>query len=66
MNKYGFFWKTMELCAWDNEGNDMLVLEPVIDYLSKKPDIPICSFWWSAVLFFISFLTAGYGKFLAA
>lgn len=38
MNKYGFFWKTMELCAWDNEGNDMLVLEPVIDYLSQKPD----------------------------
>ena len=44
MNKYGFFWKTMELCAWDNEGNDMLVLEPVIDYLSKKPDSKIYKF----------------------
>ena len=28
--------------------------------------IPICSFWWSAVLFLLSFLTAGYGIFLAA
>lgn len=34
----------MELCAWDNEGNDMLVLEPVIDYLSKKPDSKSISF----------------------
>ena len=44
MDKYTFFWKTMELCDWDHEGNDDLVLEPVIKYLSSKEDAEIFEF----------------------
>ena len=44
MDKYTFFWKTMELCDWEREGNDDLVLEPVIKYLSSKEDAEIFEF----------------------
>ena len=35
IEKYGFFWTTMELCDWKMEGDDDKVLEPVIKHLSK-------------------------------
>lgn len=44
MDKYDFFWKTMELCDWDKAGDDMMVLEPVIDYLSRQSDRKIHMF----------------------
>ena len=44
MDKYVFFWKTMELCDWDKAGDDMMVLEPVIDYLSRQSDRKIHMF----------------------
>ncbi len=44
MEKYNLFWKTMELCDWNNEGNDELVLLPVIKYLSLKDDEYIFKF----------------------
>ena len=44
MDKYTFFWKTMELCDWEHEGDDELVLEPVIKYLSTKDDAEIFEF----------------------
>ncbi len=44
MSKYDFFWHTMELCDWDHEGNDDLVLFPVIKYLSSKDDSEIFEF----------------------
>jgi hypothetical protein len=44
MDKYTFFWKTMELCDWEHEGDDELVLEPVIKYLSTKDDMGIFEF----------------------
>lgn len=43
-DKYDFFWKTMELCDWDNEGDDELVLMPVINYLASKDDHEIFEF----------------------
>ena len=43
-NQYGFFWQTMQLCDWDQEGNDMLVLKPVIEFLSKQKDRKIFLF----------------------
>ena len=36
--EYNFFWTTMELCDWDQEGDDDKVLKPVIEYLSKQED----------------------------
>lgn len=42
--KYDFFWNTMELCDWENEGNDDKVLEPVIQYLTKQDDSLIFKF----------------------
>lgn len=39
-----FFWKTMEKCAWQYEGDDEKVLEPVISYLSKQSDDLIFQF----------------------
>ncbi len=42
--KYDFFWKTMELCDWDKEGDDDLVLKPVVEYLSKQDDSAIFEF----------------------
>ena len=44
MDKYEFFWNTMELCDWDHEGNDELVLQPVIEFLSSKEDSEIFGF----------------------
>ena len=41
MDKYAFFWKTMELCDWEHEGDDDRVLKPVIKYLSSKEDSDI-------------------------
>ena len=35
IEKYGFFWTTMELCDWKMEGDDDKVLKPVIKHLSK-------------------------------
>ena len=36
IEKYGFFWTTMELCDWKMEGDDDKVLRPVIKYLWKQ------------------------------
>lgn len=44
MNKYQFFWNTMELCDWDTEGDDDTVLRPVIEHLSKQTDDLIFEF----------------------
>lgn len=33
--EYNFFWTTMELCDWDQEGDDDKVLKPVIEYLES-------------------------------
>lgn len=44
MDKYQFFWETMELCNWDKEGDDDLVLQPVIEYLAKQDDEDIFRF----------------------
>ena len=42
--EYNFFWTTMELCNWDQEGDDDKVLKPVIEYLSKQEDYIIFEF----------------------
>ncbi len=44
MDKYELFWSTMELCNWDNEGNDDKVLFPVIKHLSEADDETIFKF----------------------
>lgn len=44
MKKYDFFWKTIELCDWNHEGDDDLVLLPVINYLASKEDSDIFEF----------------------
>ena len=38
MNKFQFFWDTMELCDWSHEGDDGQVLRPVIQYLAQQED----------------------------
>lgn len=38
MDKYKFFWDTMELCNWELEGEDDKVLTPVVEYLSGQED----------------------------
>lgn len=38
LDKFQLFWNTMELCDWDNEGDDDKVLKPVIEYLSTQSD----------------------------
>ncbi len=38
------FWKIMELCDWDNEGDDDKVLKPVIEHLASKGDKTIFEF----------------------
>ncbi len=43
-DKFQLFWNTMELCDWDNEGNDDKVLKPVIEYLSTQNDDTIFEF----------------------
>ncbi|MCI9515029.1 MAG: DUF4240 domain-containing protein [Oscillospiraceae bacterium] len=44
MDKFRFFWATMDLCDWSEEGNDDKVLAPVIDYLSRQDDSVIYHF----------------------
>lgn len=44
LDKFQFFWNTMELCDWDNEGDDGKVLKPVIEYLSTQSDDTIFEF----------------------
>lgn len=44
IEKYNFFWTTMELCDWTKEGDDEKVLKPVIKYLSKQDDSVIFEF----------------------
>lgn len=44
MKTYDLFWKTMELCDWENEGDDELVLAPVINYLASREDDDIFEF----------------------
>lgn len=36
--RYNFFWKTMERCDWDFEGDDDKILAPVITYLAEQGD----------------------------
>lgn len=43
-SKFQLFWSTMELCDWDNEGDDDKVLKPVIEYLSCQSDSVIFEF----------------------
>lgn len=38
------FWKTMELCDWDKEGDDEQVLEPLVQHLSEQSDDEIFEF----------------------
>lgn len=42
--KYDFFWRTMELCDWNKEGNDDQVLSPVIAHLAAQDDQAIFDF----------------------
>lgn len=43
-NKYQFFWNTMKLCDWSYEGDDELVLMPVIRFLAQQEDNSIYRF----------------------
>ncbi|MDE7424708.1 MAG: DUF4240 domain-containing protein [Lachnospiraceae bacterium] len=43
-NKFQPFWNIMELCDWNNEGEDDKVLKPVIEYLSRQSDHAIFEF----------------------
>ena len=38
------FWKILDKLDWNNEGDDDLVLKPVIKYLSKLKDEEIFAF----------------------
>ena len=38
VEKYLFFWNTMEQCDWSKEGDDDLVLRPVAEYLAGQDD----------------------------
>ena len=44
MEKFKFFWDTMQLCDWRFEGDDHRVLEPVIKFLSQQSDDKIFLF----------------------
>lgn len=44
MEKFQFFWDTMALCDWDKEGDDELVLLPVVRYLAAQEDEVIFRF----------------------
>ena len=44
MEKYKFFWNSIKLCDWGHEGDDDLVLQPVIQYLASKDDSDIFEF----------------------
>lgn len=38
------FWQLIELCDWDEEGNDTKVIEPCVEALSALTDEDICGF----------------------
>lgn len=42
-NKFDYFWSVMNLCDWEQEGDDA-VLSPVIEYLSQQDDDIIFKF----------------------
>ena len=44
MDRFDFFWETMELCDWSNEGDDDKVLMQVIRFLSEQKDSVIFEF----------------------
>ena len=44
LGKYDFFWTTMALCDWTQEGDDDAVLRPVIHFLSERDDAAIFAF----------------------
>ena len=44
MDRFKFFWDTMELCDWNQEGDDDKVLMPVIRFLSNQNDSVIFEF----------------------
>lgn len=44
MSKFDLFWNVMDLCDWNFEGDDDMVLMPVITYLSKQDDNTIFLF----------------------
>lgn len=44
MGKFDFFWDTMEMCSWEFEGEDDLVLRQMTNYLSKQEDDVIFKF----------------------
>lgn len=44
MEKFQFFWDTMALCDWDAEGDDELVLKPVVQFLAAQKDADIFKF----------------------
>ena len=44
LGKYDFFWTTMALCDWTQEGNDDAVLRPVIHFLSERDNAAIFAF----------------------
>lgn len=43
-NKFDYFWSVMDLCDWEQEGDDDAVLSPVIEYLSQQDDDMIFKF----------------------
>lgn len=44
VQKYLFFWNTMERCDWTREGDDEAVLKPVREYLAGQDDEKIFLF----------------------
>ena len=44
VEKYLFFWNTMERCDWSKEGDDDLVLRPGAEYLAGQDDQQIFRF----------------------
>lgn len=44
VQKYLFFWNTMERCDWSKEGDDESVLGPVREYLAAQDDQQIFRF----------------------
>ena len=44
LEKYDFFWTTMALCDWTQEGDDDAVPRPVIHFLSERDDAVIFAF----------------------
>lgn len=44
MEQFQFFWDTMALCDWNEEGDDELVLKPVVQFLAAQEDADIFRF----------------------